>query len=395
MARRGWSARLLSLLVAFGACRGDGRPDPHGVSVPVLGEGALDAAAIERGRMDPTWRVWADRDRAARAPHASYVRPAAPPAEPAPRLPAERYADIRPALVLRPPRLPVPRTAGPSVLHVQVLLDRARFSPGVIDGHWGKNTAKAVYWFQYRYGLPPTGTVDSSTYARLEAVAGGGAPLARYRITAADVDGPFTDVPSDIYAQAELDCLCYESPGERLAERFHTTPAMLAQLNPGVDPGRLRAGAVLWVPDIRRARPDTLPDVARIVISKNGFYTQALDADGNILYHFPSTLGSRYAPSPRGEFHVTDITGSPHFLFQPELFHEVPDDRSEAVLPPGPNSPVGVVWIGLSQPHYGIHGTAEPETIGYATSHGCVRLTNWDAQVLARHAREGTPVEFR
>ncbi|HEX7118461.1 MAG TPA: L,D-transpeptidase [Longimicrobiales bacterium] len=368
-------------------------------STPVAGEGRFDPAELEADRGDPSWRAWAERDRArrARATPGAGAAPRAPGARGAspPGAVAETWEQITPAAVMRPPRLPIRDGAGPSVLHIQVLLDRVGFSPGVIDGHWGKNTEKAVYWFQYRNGLEPVGTVDSATYARLAASADLRPLIERYTITAADLRGPFVNVPDDTYEKAELDCLCYASPWERLTERFHLAPDLLEQLNPGVAPGSLAAGTTLWVPGIRRDDAPPTGAVSRIVVSKNGFYTHALDAEGRILHHFPSTLGSGYAPSPEGDYHVTRVTFDPHFHYQPELFHEVPDEEPTATLPPGPNSPVGVVWMQLSKPHYGIHGTSEPETIGYVTSHGCVRLTNWDARFLARRTKPGTPVEFR
>jgi lipoprotein-anchoring transpeptidase ErfK/SrfK len=134
--------------------------------------------------------------------------------------------------------------------------------------------------------------------------------------------------------------------------------------------------------------------VARIRVSKDGFYLHALDESGRILYHFPTTVGAGYDPSPSGDFRVTGVAYDPDFHYQPKLFADVPDTDEDALLPPGPNSPVGLVWMQLSKDNYGIHGTAEPATIGYGTSHGCVRLTNWDALFLANRTARETPVEF-
>jgi lipoprotein-anchoring transpeptidase ErfK/SrfK len=135
--------------------------------------------------------------------------------------------------------------------------------------------------------------------------------------------------------------------------------------------------------------------VARIVVSDGGHFVHALDRSGRILYHFPSTLGSKYAPSPSGSYSVRGVAWNPTWHYQPDLLTGVPDHQDDAVLPKGPNNAVGVVWMDLSVEHYGIHGTSAPETIGYATSHGCVRLTNWDAAFLAARVSGGTPVEFR
>jgi lipoprotein-anchoring transpeptidase ErfK/SrfK len=222
--------------------------------------------------------------------------------------------------------------------------------------------------------------------------------LRRYSITSDDLKGPFTDIPSDVYKQAKLKCLCYASPLEELSERFHASQNLLRQLNPSVNFGKLSRGSVITVPNVEldgSATPQDTMIVERVIVSKKGYWTHAVDADGRIIYHFPSTLGAGYDPSPTGDFKVTWVSRDPAFHYQPKLFHEVPDSNPDARLPMGPNSPVGVVWMSLSKPHYGIHGTSSPETIGYANSHGCVRLTNWDALRLSDLVESGTPVLFR
>jgi lipoprotein-anchoring transpeptidase ErfK/SrfK len=285
---------------------------------------------------------------------------------------------------------------GPSVLRVQVLLDRALFSPGIMDGRWGKNTAKAVYFFQQREGLRTTGRVDSTTFNRLAEAAGRPQELVRaHRLTPEDVEGPFVEIPDSIYEHAKLDCSCYESLGEKLSEMFHATPELLEKLNPGVELDALRAGQTVNVPNVRDADARSPGRVARILVSGRGSFVHAVDAEGRILYHFPSTLGSTYDPSPQGDFRVTSVTPDPWWHYQPGILAKVPDDRPDARIPPGPNNAVGVVWMDLSVPHYGIHGTAEPQTIGYTTSSGCVRLTNWDAAFLSQRIAAGVPVEFR
>lgn len=292
------------------------------------------------------------------------------------------------------PSLPVGGdVAGPTVLRVQVLLDRAGFSPGSIDGQWGDNLEKAVFWFQRNEGLRPSGVVDEATYRRLVERAGGqDQPVRRHRLTAEDVAGPFVEIPSDIYAKAELEALSYESLAEKLGERFHADPDLLRRLNPGQDLSQLAAGTELLVPNVgeRPQRP-----VARVAVSGDGNYLHAMGPDGRIAYHFPTTLGAKYDPSPQGDFRITNVARDPAWRYQPRILANVPDDQPEATIPPGPNNAVGAVWMALSEPHYGIHGTASPESIGYASSAGCVRLTNWDALTLAGAVRAGTPVHFR
>jgi peptidoglycan hydrolase-like protein with peptidoglycan-binding domain len=326
------------------------------------------------------------------------LNPTAPLDESAQRANGETLAQMTPDAVNGGTQLfPVgPRLRGPSVLRVQVLLDRALFSPGMIDGSWGKNSSVSVYWFQAREGLTPTGIVDSATYARLEQAAGHPRELVvRHVLTAAEVRGPFNELPSSIYEQAKLDCVCYESLAEKLSELFHSRVELLRQLNPGMALNSLKAGDAIWVPNIRDGAAPPAGVVQTLVVSGPDHYLQALDGNGRILYHFPTTLGSSYDPSPEGSFHVLLITENPWWHYQPAILHHGHEDAPDAQIPPGPNSAVGKVWITLDAGHYGIHGTKSPETIGYAVSAGCVRLTNWDALILAQNVRPGTPVVFR
>lgn len=421
------------------------------ISVPDAGEIAYETSAHEQMRRDASWRAAAERDRAARAqaaqpqgqaPATVGVDPGLntglePPETPAPvgapsAGESESFDQISPDTVAGEPRLPIAADGGgPTALRAQILLDRARFSPGAIDGNWGQNTAKAVFWFQDAHGLPPTGEVDRATWDALTRRAGGATePLRRLTLTAEDLRGPFLPLPKDVYARAELDCLCYESPLEMLAERSHSTPDLLRQLNPQVDFDRLQAGQAILVPNVTEVplpltaesapasgqqeqtgqqpvRPAAAAGqggqtggagaapIASLVVSKRGSYVHALDAQERLLFHFPSTLGSRYDPSPdEDDYKVTGVHPRPDFHYQPKLFADVPDTKKDVFLPPGPNSPVGLVWMQLSKPNNGIHGTAVPETIGYASSHGCVRLTNWDAVYLSERIPKGVPVRF-
>ncbi|HEX8363424.1 MAG TPA: L,D-transpeptidase family protein [Longimicrobium sp.] len=330
------------------------------------------------------------------------VVPAATPIAPAVpvvvRPSAERWAQITPVTAnARVTRFPVGRGhAGPAVLRVQTLLDRALFSPGMIDGRWGQNTEVALYWLQVREGLPATGAVDSATMSRLEALAGNPDTVVHRReLRPEDVRGPFTKIPDDIYQQAKLTCSCYESLTERLTEIFHSGAGLLRQLNPGIKLDSLVAGDSISVPLVRPMDAPAPGTVAELWVSGSGRFVHAMSAEGRILYHFPTTLGGTFDPSPQGDFSVASIHENPWWHYQPRILAHVPDDRPDARIPPGPNNAVGRVWMSLSAPHYGIHGTKSPETIGYATSAGCVRLTNWDVLFLSRRVPLGTPVRFR
>lgn len=402
---------ILALLLLFAACVDDDTPDtrraPVDPNTPVAtttfdDDATLPEDSLERGRFDSSWRNV--------EPDTGYVStmPDTTRGATAPRPPDLLFATVDTLTEtlddisiesLNGDTVFVPiggDTKGPSVLRVQLLLDRAHFSPGIIDGRWGKNTEKAVYWLQKREGLNATGEVDSTTYLRLLQMAGTPADLIVERaLTQEDVAGPFVEIPDDIYEKAELDCMCYESLSEKLAEQYHVAPSLLRQLNPDVTLDSLQAGDRLWVPDVSGIEGQPSFDVDHLVISEKGFYVHAVDASNRIVYHFPSTLGSSYDPSPQGAYRVESITEDPWWHYQPDILAHVPDDEEEARIPPGPNNAVGKVWMALSEPHYGIHGTSAPETIGYATSAGCVRLTNWDALFLARHIEPGIDVHFR
>jgi lipoprotein-anchoring transpeptidase ErfK/SrfK len=398
--RYGAAAALLALAAACGGDDGGEQKAapqrgvaqasaPRGVEPYWGGERAMTREEMERGRLDNAWEQVVQLD-----PWTAGDSAANP----------EKWEQISARTVNgRPVHLPLyGDVSGPSVLRTQVLLDRAMFSPGMIDGRWGKNTAKAVYWFQKREGLPATARVDSATFNRLAQLAGEPRQLVNsYTLTAEDVKGPFVDLPEptesgdEIYEIAKMECTCYESLTEKLTEQFHVTTEVLEQLNPGVKLDSLRAGQTIQVPNVRD--PNTRPagQVARLEVSGLGSFVHAVDASGRILYHFPSTLGASYDPSPQGSFTIRDITPDPSWHFQPDILEKVPDDKPDAMIPPGPNNAVGLVWMALSEPHYGIHGTKSPETIGYATSAGCVRLTNWDVQFLSKRVSAGTPVRFR
>lgn len=283
---------------------------------------------------------------------------------------------------------------GPSVLKTQVYLDRVHFSVGSIDGRWGRNSAISVWWWQRSHGLEPTGDVDEATFRALAQAAGYLPAVVQYHVTADDVKGPFVHIPDSVYDQQKLSCLCYESVREELSERFHCTEDFLELLNPDVKFSDLQAGATLNVPNVRPPLTADQHDIARIVISLSGNSFNGFDANGNLVFHGPTTIGSKYDPSPAETLHVVKIIDHPHFHYDPTLYSEVPDTMPDAHLSPGPNSPVGPVWMALSKEHYGIHGTKDPDSIGYASSHGCVRLTNWDATEVQHRISEGVQVSF-
>jgi lipoprotein-anchoring transpeptidase ErfK/SrfK len=284
--------------------------------------------------------------------------------------------------------------AGPSVLKAQVYLDRAHFSVGAIDGRWGKNSAVSVWMWQRSHGIEATGDVDEATFRSIASAAGGGPAVVAHQLTADDVKGPFVHIPDSVYDQAKLDCLCYESLREKLSEEFHTTEDFLETLNPGVKFADLQAGQSIVVPNVRAPLSADQHDIAKIVVSARGNSFNAFDANGNLVFHAPTTLGAGYDPSPDETVKIIKVLPNPHFHYDPTLYHEVPDSDPDAMLSPGPNSPVGVVWMALSKEHYGIHGTKEPDAIGYASSHGCVRLTNWDAAEVEHRVSEGVQVSF-
>lgn len=356
---------------------------PAGKVVKTYGaDQPISSEELERGRLDASWKRVVQVDE----PLAS-----ATPAE-------EKLEQIAVESVNSGPMaLPLSGDVeGPSVLRAQILLDRAFFSPGQIDGRWGKNTEKALYWLQKREGLRATGQLDPPTFERLRQLAGDPSQLVvRHSLTAEEVAGPFVEIPEDIYEAHKLKCTCYESLPEKLGERFHVDPAILELLNPGVSLNSLQAGARLSVPAVRDSGARSSGDVATIEVSVGGFYLHAKDAQGRLLYHFPATLGSAYDPSEGTVSKVTGVARDPWWHLQPEILHVGDRTRPDVKIPPGPNNAVGSTWIDLSKEHYGIHGTAEPGTIGYATSSGCVRLTNWDAAFLADRVTTRPPVRFK
>ena len=298
----------------------------------------------------------------------------------------------------------------PAALAVQVMLDRAGFSPGVIDGRPGKNTDKAMALFK------ESGR-DGESAAPSE-------PLVDYTVSPEDAAGPFApEVPGDLMEQSKLPTLAYRNTLEALAERFHSSPALLQRLNPGAT---FAAGETIRVPNVeplvlppdrtkgndaqpaaegppasgRRAsaaaKPADAPAKPNVVItvSKSASSLTVKDDAGAIVFYAPVTTGSEHDPLPLGEWKVNGVQLNPTFRYNPALFWDADPSHAKAEIAAGPNNPVGLVWIDISKEHYGIHGTPEPSVVGRAQSHGCVRLTNWDALRLAALVKPGTRVLF-
>jgi lipoprotein-anchoring transpeptidase ErfK/SrfK len=283
-------------------------------------------------------------------------------------------------------------------LAVQVMLDRAGFSPGEIDGRQGRNFRRALTAFQSTHRLPATGRVDDGTWKALTNRAGGQPPLVTYEISAQDVAGPFIErLPGDLMEQAKLEALAYASPLELVAEKFHVAPGLLQELNRGA--AFDRAGTRVFVPNIAAIDPMApLPGsrpVARVVVSRSTSALTVEDAQGQVVFHAPVTTGSKHDPLPLGTWKVTGVQSMPTFHYNPALFWDADPSHAKALIAPGPNNPVGTVWIDITKEHYGIHGAPEPSRIGHVQSHGCVRLTNWDANRVALWVRPGTEVIFR
>ena len=277
-----------------------------------------------------------------------------------------------------------PLLPDPAIAKLQVLLDRAGASPGVIDGYDGDNVRKAVIAFQLLNGLEPTGIIDPDLVARL-----GDEPVTGvYTILPEDSDDVTGPIPTDYAEMAQLDFLGYATLAEKLAERFHMDIKLLEALNPDAT---YEAGSQLMVAAPGANREGT---VARIAADKALRQVRAYDAGGVLLAAYPATIGSEDNPSPSGVHVVEGVAPMPDYTYNPQVNFQQGDNTEVLILPPGPNGPVGSMWIDLSEPTYGIHGTPEPNLIDKTGSHGCVRLTNWDAEELAGMVEPGVAVEF-
>ena len=300
-----------------------------------------------------------------------------------------------------------------SILHVQVILDKLGVGPGVLDGRGGMSLNKALRGFQESRGLRVTGEIDQPTLRALYPYRSA-RPTVTATLDARVLNGPFVQsIPEDYADQAKLDGMAYTSSLEKLAEMFHTTPEVLMALNPPgtkLAPGqrivlpnalpRSRAYPADATPEWRRTLAQLnveadVPSASKIVVDKSDKVVRVFDGQNRLVAQYSATIGSASDPLPLGNWKVLHVSPNPDWKMNPAILKTVSDTKKPQIIPPGPNNPVGVVWIDLSREHYGIHGTPNPEKIGRTESNGCVRLTNWDAARVALMVEAGTPVIFQ
>jgi lipoprotein-anchoring transpeptidase ErfK/SrfK len=275
------------------------------------------------------------------------------------------------------------------LFEAQVALDRQGISCGSLDGRLGPQTRSALRAFQQKSQLPITGLLDEATRARLLLAT---SPGTTYTVTSADLAGLQRLSPSWL-GKSQQTALAYESILELIAERGHAHPNLIRSLNPNIHWNHVAAGTVVQLPDA--ARPPGRLKAAQIVIKLADKVLEAFDANHGLLVHFPCSIAQHVEKRPAGELRVAVIAPNPNYTFDPDIFPESAEARqlkTRLVLPPGPNNPVGVAWIGLDKPGYGIHGTPNPELVGRTESHGCFRLANWNAQYLVSLVWIGLPV---
>ena len=277
----------------------------------------------------------------------------------------------------------------PVYARAHVMLNNAHASPGAIDGSSGKNTLKAIASFQQINGIKPTGTLTQETWNALIAKQGSKPAFIEYTITDADLKGPYAaSIPHDYALQAKMKGLYYTRVTEMLGEKFHMDEDFLKKLNPKAT--FKKAGEKIIVANIRNEVPE---DIHLIVAHKGAKQLYLFNSRNQMIGSFPATIGSSDTPSPTGTYKVTGVAPNPWYSYSPSNFIQG-NNKKPLSLPPGPNAPVGNIWIGLSKKSFGIHGTPNPSAISKTASHGCIRLTNWDANDLGKKVKSGVTVKF-